>query len=93
MMYLLDAAEMAEVHAEREAARKMPNLEGLTNVVQYVVTQMSENGNRLANGRRPSLEPHGCIHVKDARGTPYQTRYCDYCPVAGICPQPKDYSK
>lgn len=115
MQYLLNEEEMAAIRAERLAvASKLPggsitnHLEGLKNVCQYIVCQMSENGGRLANGRKPSEKPHGCIHVKDSAYAMvkadqrtddppekrfYTPSYCDKCPVAGICPQPKEWSK
>lgn len=88
MQYLLTDDEMATIRRERADALKMPNLEALTNVVKHVACQMAEVGSDLPNGRKPTNRPHGCIHVDREA-----CWYCDRCPVAGICPLPKDWSK
>lgn len=97
MKFLLDQEEMDAIRQERLTLAKLPggadHMEGLANVCKYVATQMTENGNRLANGRKPAEHPHGCIHEPDPRGSRWQTRYCDGCSVAGICPLSKEYSK
>jgi hypothetical protein len=106
MQYLLSEEEMAAIRADREAMRKLPgatsrgevglHLEALTNVCKMVATTMiptsatAFQGGRLAGGSMSErTEPYGCIHVD--RAASYG--YCDRCPVQGICPLPKDYSK
>lgn len=91
MQYLLSEEEMAEINRERAAKSKLPTLEGLINVVQHVACNMIDT--RPTNGRKPETQPHGCIHVKNARGPAYQTLYCDGCSMSGICPQFKEWSK
>lgn len=92
MQFLLTETEMEAIDDERRiVAEKLPgrslanHLEALKNVCQGVATTMLK--------AEPGARPHGCIHVPDERGRQWQTQYCDNCPVAGICPQPKDYSK
>lgn len=91
MQYLLDEAEMATIRSERQSAQRLPSLEGLKNVCQHVAATMIQTV--AVNGGGISDRPHGCIHVPDPRGKGWQTQYCDNCQVAGICPQPKEYSK
>ena len=95
--YLLDQEEMDAVNRDRLKLAKLPggadHMEGLANVCKYVATQMTENGTRLANGRKPAQHPHGCIHEPDPRGPQWRTPYCDNCPVSGLCPLPKEWSK
>lgn len=92
MQYILDQSEMDEIRDNQKRLLQLGGLENhmiaLTNVCRYVVTQMAEVGGNLANGRKPSDRPHGCIHDSLNRA-----RYCDRCPVAGICPQSKEWSK
>ncbi len=99
MQYLLTEEEMTAIRAERDALRRIPCngdlIEGLKNVCQMVATTM------IATGRTPfqhpyadgsateNRKPYGCIHVNRAESY----GYCDRCPVQGICPQPKEYSK
>lgn len=91
MQYLLTEDEMGAIGAEREAARRMPNMEALVNVCQFIATRAT--GQIRPNSGHTLDAPHGCIHVADGRGKQHQIRYCDFCPVAGICPQPKEWSK
>jgi len=91
MQYILSENEMEDVRIDRLRLEKMPSSEGLVNVVRHVATTMIQTVN--VNGRGASNFPHGCIHVKDPRGPTWQTEYCDGCQVAGICPQPKEWSK
>lgn len=112
MQYLLTEEEMQIIQNEREVLRKLGGVtlltEGLKNVCTYVACQMSETGSRLANGRKPSEAPHGCIHIPDStyamvkedhrNDDPpvkrfYTPTYCSDCPVVGICPMPKNWSK
>jgi hypothetical protein len=99
MQYLLTEDEMAEVRRLREVGARLPSLEALTNIARHVACQMAEVGNDLPNGRQPTDKPHGCIHV-DGSGPqaptalrPQKPWYCDRCPAAGFCPQPKEWSK
>jgi len=96
MQYILSEEEMREIREERLAVQRMGGAlmlkEGLKNVCQHVACKMTETGGNLPNGRKPSDQPHGCIHVNRGYGIG-QAMYCDDCPVAGICPQEKDYSK
>lgn len=89
MQYLLSEEEMAVIRKDRESLReslrKMPTREDLVNVVQHVACNM-------IMGDRPASPPHGCIHVRNPIAN-MQTLYCDHCPVSGICPQGKDWSK
>lgn len=108
MQYILTEDEMAAIRAERNDAQKMPSLEALTNVVRHVACSMVEVAGNLPNGRRPTDAPRGCIHVKDSAWAMvkedqrtddppvkryFTPPYCDRCAVAGICPQPKEWSK
>lgn len=99
MQYLLTEEEMQAIRDERSAVlMNLPgrniadHIVGLTNVCRHVATKMTETGENLPNGRKPSEHPHGCIHVNRGYGLG-QAVYCDRCPVAGICPQPKEWSK
>ena len=93
MKYILDADEMAAIREDREKLCKMPggenHLLALKNVCQMVATTMIPTDNTAFIGSWDGKSPYGCIHVnrKDSYG------YCDRCPVQGICPQPKEYSK
>lgn len=61
----------------------------LDNVCQHVVAKMVESGTNLPNGRMSSAYTHGCIHDEGKR----RPTYCDRCPVGGICPRTKEWSK
>ena len=99
MQYLLTQEEMAAIAADREKLRRLPggadHLVALENVCKMVATTMiptkaSAFQRPLADGSPPEWTgPYGCIHVDRARSY----GYCDRCPVQGICPMPKDYSK
>jgi hypothetical protein len=97
MQYLVDEAEMAAIRADRLKLAQLPggveHLRALTEVCQLVATKMVEVPAADQDGIAPSLRAHGCPHVRDHRGERYQTRYCDRCPVAGVCPQTKYWSK
>lgn len=80
MQYLLSEEEMEAVRRERLEHARMPNLEELTNVVKHIATTAIPEGRTT---------PYGCIRV-DRRNS---YGYCDKCPVLGICPLPKDFSK
>lgn len=99
MQYLLTQEEMDaritdQILLQKITGRSSASLsdyaEGLKNVCQHVATTMIQTV--PVNGGGVSDRPHGCIHVKhvDPR---WQTPYCDGCQVAGICPQPKEWSK
>ena len=90
MQYLLSEEEMEVIRKERLANARMPSLEALVNVCQHVACTMIDT--KPANGRMPKEHAHGCIHV-DNIDPRWQTHYCDFCPVSGICPQPKSWSK
>lgn len=96
MQYLLTHEEMEAVRGDREILRNLPggvnHMEGLKNVCQHVATQMAEVGGNLPNGRKPSDRPHGCVYVRDGSGN-LTAHYCDNCPVSGLCPLPKEWSK
>ncbi|WP_257556499.1 hypothetical protein [Sphingobium sp. CFD-2] len=92
MQYLLTEEEWGEIVELRMRAARFPTTEGLINVCRHVATQMAEVGRNLPNGRKPSDMPHLCIHG-DIYGEGPKALYCNGCPVAGICPQPKEYSK
>lgn len=92
MQYLLSEEEMT-AHRERNMLfAKLPqrtiadHIAGLVNVCQHVACTMIA-------ADRDGVTPHGCIHVPDDRGPQWQTHYCDHCPVSGICPQTKEWSK
>lgn len=102
------AAVHADREKLRKLPGGYDHLEGLKNVCVHVACQMTETGGKLPNGRKPSKTPHGCVHVPDStfamvkedmrnEDPPvkrfYTPSYCDDCPVAGICPQPKEWSK
>ena len=89
MQYLLSEDEMATIRQRTIDAAKLPSLEALTNVVKHVATKMIA----FPQSGEGAASPHGCIHVEDPRGPQYRVRYCDRCPVAGICPLPKGWSK
>jgi hypothetical protein len=92
MMYILSEDEMEAVRRERAAAEKMPAYEALENVCKYVATTLV-NPQSKSRATNATTDPYGCIHVSDPRGRQWQQQYCDHCPVAGICPLPKDWSK
>jgi hypothetical protein len=91
VQYLLSEDEMAAIRADRQAEKLLPghsiagHLQALTHVVQHIATGFVPEGD--------TGTAHGCIHVKHPDGPGYQVPYCDHCPVAGICPQPKAWSK
>lgn len=94
MQYLLTEEEMAAIAADRERLRRLPggadHLVALENVCKMVATTMiptAASAFQSAGSVRDT--PYGCIHVN--RQASYG--YCDRCPVRGICPMPKDYSK
>lgn len=91
MQYLLNEEEMEAVRVLRRDTAKMPAMEALVNVCRWMAT--SAIGPIRPNSSFVLTTPHGCIHVQDSRGPERQTRCCDHCPVAGICPQPKNWSK
>lgn len=104
MQYLLSEDEMAAIRREREALRKIPChaelVEGLANVCKMVATTMiptkaSAFQRPFADGSYPTYtNPHGCIHAKgEEDGWEKRARYCSGCPVQGICPLPKEWSK
>ena len=96
MQYLLSEEEMAAIRSEREALRQIPVggrdlIEGLGNVCKMVADTMIVTG-ATAHQSTHSLKrnsPYGCIHGD--RSDKYG--YCDRCPVQGICPLPKSWSK
>lgn len=91
MQYLLTEEEMEAVRAHRRDVLALPggglanHLEALANVCKRIATEFTPEGD-LERAR-------GCIHVKHPDGPGYQTRYCDHCPVASICPLKKEWSK
>lgn len=91
MQYLLTEDEMQTIRDHRAAVKRLPNasiadhLLALTNVSQRIATEFVPEGD--------TGSAHGCIHVKHPDGPGYQVQYCNHCPVAGICPQPKEWSK
>lgn len=90
MQYLLSEEEMEEIRQQQKELRSIPVggrhlLEGLTNVCRMVATTMIPTQYTARSGARD--KPHGCIHVDKS------ARYCDKCPVSGICPQTKQWSK
>lgn len=91
MQYILSEEEMAAIRNEREALRKIPChselVIALENVCKMVASTMIPTEHTSRIGKRD--KPYGCIHVnpRESYG------YCDKCPVQGICPLPKDYSK
>ena len=89
MQYLLSEEEMATVLREREDRSKMPTMQALVNVCQWIACNAT--GPIRPNSSYVMAKPHGCIHVKAPDG--FQISYCDFCPVQGICPQPKRWSK
>lgn len=91
MHYLLDETEMAAFRQITQDQQKMPTLQALTMACQHIATQAV--GQIRPGSDYVLTTPHGCIHVEDPRGRKWRTRYCDFCPVRGICPQPKAYSK
>lgn len=97
MQYLLNAEEMFELREKEMAVAKLTNgkriddfVVALTNVCQSVATTMIPTA--TLNGFAVKDHPHGCIHVKMADQR-RNIHYCDGCQVAGICPQPKAWSK
>lgn len=86
MQYILSEEEMAAVRADSEALRKAPHPEALVNVCQHIATTMVGTS-ATAHWPKGRATPHGCIHVDKS------ARYCDRCPVRGICPQKKEFSK
>ncbi len=91
MQYLLTEDEMEEIRQARRSAERMPKLEALTNVCKHLAC--TAIATKPPNGGKPTGRPHGCIHVPSPDGAETQTRYCDRCLVAGICPLPKSWSK
>lgn len=80
MQYLLTEEEMQEF---RDLQKRAVHPEALKNVVQKVATLMIDP---------PQGEPHGCIHRSEFTSG-RTAAYCDACPVAAICPLPKEWSK
>lgn len=99
MQYLLTEDEMGAIRAERDALKSIPCradlIEGLGNVCKMVATTMipTKASAYQRESDTPPTTPHGCIHVPHPRGPHWQISYCDLCPVRGICPLPKEYSK
>jgi hypothetical protein len=91
MQYLLTEDEMEVIRRERSVVAKLPGMETLINVVRHIACNMVDT--KPIKGGTPQTRPHGCIHVEDPRGPQWQVQYCDYCSVAGICPQSKNWSK
>lgn len=101
MQYLLTEEEMQAIRDERASLERIPcgrrDLHlALENVCKMVATTMIPTARTafqteaLASGNPPApKQPYGCIHVD--RMNSYE--YCDRCPVQGICPMPKEYSK
>ena len=100
MQYLLSEEEMQAIRDERVKLARIPCrgdlVEALSNVCKMVASTMIPT-DRTALANRPygdgskseHTKPLGCIH-----DTPRKAYgYCDRCPVQGICPLPKEYSK
>lgn len=87
MQYLLTEEEMEAIRQRRRIAEKMPDIEALGNVCKHVADTMitTQDVNGYGAG---ATTPYGCIH---STGPKYG--YCDRCPVRGICPLPKEFSK
>lgn len=95
MQYILTEEEMQAIRDERAKLARIPCrgdlVEALSNVCKMVATTMIPT-EHSAFQRGPSPmgdRPYGCIHVNPNQGY----GYCDRCPVQGICPLPKEYSK
>lgn len=89
MQYLFSEEEMEVIRLERHDRSKMPSMDALANVCRWIAT--TATGQIRPNSSYVLNEPHGCIHVRKASG--FNISNCDYCPVQGICPQPKNWSK
>lgn len=94
MMFILDADEMAQVEKDRAVLRKLGGRdaeEALKNVCKMVADTMIPTSRTAFVGSSGRDRPYGCIHGDLPPHERYG--YCDRCPVRGICPMPKDFSK